>query len=61
MIIIQRMSCRTLKSMNVCENNIGAWVDLEVVEAFQDAALEELILEGIDLALILEKGTLLKR
>ena len=47
--------------MNVCENNIGAWVDLEVVEAFQDAALEELILEGIDLALILEKGTLLKR
>ena len=47
--------------MDVCENNIGAWVDLEVVEAFQEAALEELILEGIDISLILEKGTLLKR
>jgi hypothetical protein len=42
------MSNRTLKSLDVCENNIGAWVDLEIIEALQEASLEELVLEGTE-------------
>ncbi|MCO5613009.1 hypothetical protein L7F22_067282 [Adiantum nelumboides] len=37
---------KTLKVLDVRENGISAWVEWSVVEALQDAALEELILEG---------------
>lgn len=40
---------RTLKVLDVRENGIGAWVVLEVVEALQEASLEELILEDTSL------------
>lgn len=42
------MSNRTLKSLDVCENNIGAWVDLETIEALQEAPLEEFVVEGTE-------------
>ncbi|KAI5072321.1 hypothetical protein GOP47_0012427 [Adiantum capillus-veneris] len=45
--IVQALpSVRTLKVFDVCDNGISAWVDWSVVEALQDAALEELVLEG---------------
>ncbi|KAH6557862.1 hypothetical protein KP509_1Z089500 [Ceratopteris richardii] len=39
-------SVRTLKVLDLCENGIGASVDVKVVEALKEAALEEFILEG---------------